>query len=197
MPIHMAAMAELAYHTEAFVRHETTTHFGYEECIWHAKGGTEMFVARHESYILISFRGTKGIRDILTDLFFSQTSAPGDADDGNDRRGHRGFKGALEDVWNLIMGDLSNIPNHRDLKIFLTGHSLGAAIAQLAGYRLDALGENVAGIYAFGSPRIGNKHFAKTYQERLGTRTFPHINNKDIITSIPPAGQATGNLKNR
>ena len=74
---------------------------------------------------------------------------------------HRGFKAALSEVWTSLEKHISNL-HRNNLKIWLTGHSLGAALATLAADRLG----NAQGLYTFGSPRIGDRDFKNQYLEQ-------------------------------
>lgn len=45
-------------------------------------------------------------------------------------------------------------------KLYITGHSMGAAIATLAAIHLQQDGMPVESLYTFGCPRVGNQAFA-------------------------------------
>tara|TARA_B100000212_G_scaffold31527_1_gene20609 strand:- start:441 stop:863 length:423 start_codon:yes stop_codon:yes gene_type:complete len=65
-------------------------------------------------------------------------------------------------------------------QIYITGHSLGAALATLVAGRLN--NPDVV-LYTFGSPRVGNGKWNKCQK-------FKHYrfrNNNDLVTRIPPA----------
>ena len=51
--------------------------------------------------------------------------------------------------------------------IYVTGHSLGAAIAQIFAYELALAGYPVEGIWTFGAPRAGNRAFAESYESAV------------------------------
>jgi pimeloyl-ACP methyl ester carboxylesterase len=81
-----------------------------------------------------------------------------------------------------------------DKKVWLTGHSLGAALAVCTAHRLRAFGGvEVQGVITFGSPRIGNQRFVEAYQP-LHARTQRWNNFGDVIAGLPPAhpGHLTG-----
>jgi hypothetical protein len=65
---------------------------------------------------------------------------------------------------------------------------LGAALATLAADRLAAENVPVAGVYTFGSPRVGDGAFARTFTDRLGDRCFRFVNAADVVTRVPPPG---------
>jgi len=68
----------------------------------------------------------------------------------------------------------------------VTGHSLGGAIAVLtaAELSLEEYDYNLATVYTYGKPRVGNKKFAKWFDDRL--EEFRIIHYKDIIPANPP-----------
>jgi triacylglycerol lipase len=68
-------------------------------------------------------------------------------------------------------------------RIWFTGHGLAAGIATLAAYhyRLRA-----AGIYTFGSPRIGNGVFAGLFGPAFQERSVRYVHDHDIVTHVPP-----------
>ena len=61
------------------------------------------------------------------------------------------------------------LAEHPDAELLLTGHSLGGAVATLAGQRLIDLGvaPSRTHVVTFGAPAVGNRAFAKTYGKRL------------------------------
>lgn len=73
--------------------------------------------------------------------------------------------------------------------IFVTGHSLGAAVAALCAVELGAssqsLGFPIAGVYTYGEPRVGNDQFAKFYM--TGTQVSWRVTHwRDIVPHLPP-----------
>jgi hypothetical protein len=130
------------------------------------------------------------------------TQVPGDL--------HLGFWTALGQVWgdteapppvwpaNPASGSRSSVPDcvrefqdaqHPKL-VWITGHSLGGALATMAAARLVGEGvlrpEQIGGIYTFGQPRVGDAHFAQAYA--LGARHFRVVHDNDVVTQVPPEG---------
>jgi predicted lipase len=70
--------------------------------------------------------------------------------------------------------------------VFVTGHSLGGALATLAALDLRiSLGLPDVRVVSFGSPRVGNDIFSKWFEEEIGPHwRFTH--NRDIVPSVPP-----------
>ncbi|MFK8021447.1 MAG: Mbeg1-like protein, partial [Pseudomonadales bacterium] len=167
----MADMAELVYHdwscdssvedrlidpTGMVCVEPQLQSWGYS-AQWIQKSNVSAFIASKDDHTIIAFRGTDDLPDVITDLsvrFVQREFYKGKV--------HRGFDGDLAQVWNDLAEHIVQLPDSQ--RIILVGHSLGAALAQLAAYRIEAeLGYEVKGIYAYGSPRIGNKQFAKHY----------------------------------
>lgn len=90
---------------------------------------------------------------------------------------HKGWSGALEKIWDKVVDSLKkNVPT--DCPLFITGHSLGAALATLA-----ASLTLPRALYTYGSPRIGDNDFAATLSSVPAYRV---VNNRDVVTTVPP-----------
>lgn len=179
----LADLSELVYHREGYVRAELRR-YGFESFTWIespatgiAGPSTQAFVAAKADCGIVGFRGTREFQDYLTDfrLDGKPLGAAGTV--------HRGVAEALESVWDLLLEKVIALGPERP--IFVTGHSLGAALAQLAALRLTRAGVRVAAVYGFGSPRLGDKAFGVAYDRALKDRSFLHVNHLDIITTVP------------
>ena len=97
---------------------------------------------------ILIFRGSVNTKNIWTDIDIRPTM--------NDELGvylHRGFK----DAANWLHEDIKK--NYKlEKTVYLTGHSLGGAVAQIIGLWLDNDGYNVQ-IYTFGSPKVSTTFF--------------------------------------
>ena len=155
---------------------------------------TQCFVASDDRFAIVAFRGSEGrLRDgdvypgyIWADWVTNFSFWPEPWEKGG--KVHRGFKAALAEIWTDLEAYLSEL-RMNNLKIWLTGHSLGAALATLAADRCDG----VQGLYTFGSPRVGDKVF----NEAFNVNTYRFVNNSDIVTKVPPSGmfKHVGELK--
>lgn len=52
--------------------------------------------------------------------------------------------------------------------------------------RLGGKPEDIASIYTFGSPKVGDQQFATVYNSLLKDKTFRIVNHRDIVTTLPP-----------
>lgn len=165
---------------------------------------TQVALLANSRVIIVAFRGSEGppagIRDWLTNL--GSGGMFRDTPDGwGPGRVHRGFYNALrtkyQDVraWVRERRRGSNPP-----KVFLTGHSLGGSLATLCAYRFQKVGGiDVAGVYTFGAPRVGDMIFQTLYDscatgnnQRLGQKTFRWVRNNDFAARLPIVGSSSG-----
>ncbi|MEZ5040820.1 MAG: lipase family protein [Saprospiraceae bacterium] len=175
----LADFSHLAYFGPQYIEMQLKQ-WGYDTFRWieDKETDTQVFVAGRGDHLIVSFRGTSSGKDALVDLNFLKTDAF-----GGRGRVHRGFNGALNGVWDNLLATANSLG--RDKKMFICGHSLGAALAQLAAHRFALESFNVANVYVYGSPRVGNRAFKEAYNELLEAKTFLHINHEDIVTQIP------------
>lgn len=142
---------------------------------------------------ILAFRGTPldrfDVQDVVSDAKALPVAFPGGG------KVHKGFLKGLDSVWDQVQSRLASLKG-TDKSLFITGHSLGAAIATLAAARITmtpALAEvrpNLHGLYTIGSPMVGNLDFAKKFTAAVGEQPFPVVrirNHNDIVTRTPGA----------
>ena len=153
-----------------------------------SRGHTQAFLLRKEGAIFVSFRGTETENpwDWRIDADLTPSVDPVLGEPGG--LIHRGFSVALDSVWTDLTELLQDWNPGTPSRLWLTGHSLGAALAELAAVRLAARGAPmaVAGVYGFGKPRVGNAGFAKLAGELLADRNFWIVNHLDLVPRLPP-----------
>ncbi|WP_250295595.1 TomO hydrophobic C-terminal domain-containing protein [Wolbachia endosymbiont of Oedothorax gibbosus] len=105
---------------------------------------------------------------------------------------HLGFYSVFENSWESLYGILKGYANDqgleiRDLKINLTGHSMGGAVANIAALCLSVT-ENVKNLHVatFGAPRVFDCDAAKVCNELFGRKTIRVVDRSDFIPSLPP-----------
>ena len=139
-----------------------------------------------EPYVVIAFRGTeRKVSDWLTDARAVPTQEGA-------MKVHTGFlealtinkgedeKTALDKVKEILSRPETKDAKGEPLPLFITGHSLGGALALLT-TRLVAPDVNGA-CYTFGAPRIANYE----YFERIKTPVYRVVNSSDIVPRVPP-----------
>jgi len=175
----LADAALLAYWSASEIE-KRCTDAGFTKVEPLAAKDTEGFVASNPNFAIVSFRGTEPdkLRDILADvtLALKPWKVAGECV-------HEGFEHALEVVWSDLLGALRPL---RDRPIWFTGHSLGAALATLAGDRyLVECRLAPAGIYTYGSPLLGDRAFADGFNSRHANRSFRFVNDQDSVATVP------------
>lgn len=173
----LADFSNLAYFDKTFVNEQLEL-WGYKLLYWleDKESDAQGFVAGKDDYVIICFRGTNSITDVVYDVWFLKT--PAYAGQG---KVHKGFQKALESIWPQLIKKID-----KNTRLFVAGHSLGGAMAILAAHQLTLENYTVAGVYTYGSPRVGNRDFKKAYDELLKDKTFLHINFTDIVPTAPP-----------
>ena len=158
---------------------------------FHGKS-TQCYAAHNDEFALVAFSGTdmrerggNGAVDALTDWLVNLTFDT--TDSGHGGRVHRGFKQALDEVWNPEDRDEEErLKPYLDgvceagRKVWFTGHSLGGALATLAAGRYDHAPE----LYTFGSPRVGDRAYAKG----LNLSAYRFVNGRDVVPRVPLKG---------
>jgi len=156
------------------------------------KGSTQLMWAEHSTLplVIVAFRGTEfqdGAEDLWADLAIGKDPF---YDWGEV---HHGFSTALESVMPLLNEKLAEIEG-TDTRIWVTGHSLGAALATLFTARMlhdneiGASDHNIVGTYTFGSPRVGDEDFRIRFEELAVAHeasVWRFRNDRDVVTRIP------------
>ena len=138
--------------------------------------GTQAILVRSEEFVVLAFRGTEmtSPKDIETDFKINQILS------GTKGRVHQGFKEAFEAISSKVMIFLKK-DEYLKMPLFLTGHSLGGALATVATKNIKHEG-GLAACYTFGSPKVGDEEWA----EGIKTPIYRLVNALDIVTMIPP-----------
>ena len=92
---------------------------------------------------------------------------------------HSGFKQHYDDAECLIEEALNN-EHVKGKPLFITGHSLGGAVASIATKRLNA-DRTIAACYTFGSPRVGNE----VWVSQIKSPIYRIVNSADFVPTMP------------
>ncbi len=178
----LAELSLLAYNRPEFIESELRK--AHLELVKPVLNGpsTQGFVAEGDSFVVVAFRGTEifvpgkdslealrgAVVDTLADANARLVRAPAPAQG----QVHRGFLKALDEVFSRL-GGLSAMGK----PVWLTGHSLGGALAILAAARLPG----VQGVYTFGAPNVGDGNFGSNPR----VRPFRFVHGSDWVTRFP------------
>ena len=148
-------------------------------------GETQGFVCKREvdaerPYLVVAFRGTeKKVSDWLTDSRCTPT-IQGKA------KVHTGFLEAFAVNPNggksvkELLEEILGRPEASKMPLYITGHSLGGALALLA---TKLVAPNVNGAcYTFGAPRVGNYEYFRF----IKTPVYRIVNSADVVPRVPP-----------
>ena len=148
------------------------------------RSNVQAFWAVEGDVALLSFRGTKNTAHWLRDARFIPWGHPWGL-------AHLGFVDGIKDIHDelgLFLNAASGV-NH----IWVTGHSLGGALAVLAAAWIKINGGGrPSSVYTYGQPRVGatqlfGTDFADRFSIELPGRLHRFVNQSDIVTRVPPA----------
>ncbi|CAF1856903.1 unnamed protein product [Brassica napus] len=152
--------------------------------------------------VVIAFRGTEQTKwkDLQTDLMLVPVGLNPERIGGDFKEEvqvHSGFLSAYDSVririislLKMAIGYIDDVAEHEDKwHVYVTGHSLGGALAtllaiELASSQLAKRGAITVTMYNFGSPRVGNKKFADVYNQKVKD-SWRVVNHRDIIPTVP------------
>lgn len=152
----------------------------------HLQYDTDGVVMSNDEVVIIAFRGTEltagwnsALRDFIrTNANFVQAPINGF---GQEVKVHAGFWNAFQEVRDYI---ITLVKKHRTSgqKVWVTGHSLGAAQAVLTAITLQTKKIPVQGLYTYGCPRVGNDQFARLFPKMNVQR---YVYALDLVPMLP------------
>jgi len=165
-------------------------------------------------FAILAFRGTEQDSvDILTDINCATRLFPNEnllesisATQNDKLYAHSGFLTGLQHIWGSALppgiselypeaewkGDqgVSNAICElaQDASLYITGHSLGGALATLAAYKalIYSSQKAVTALYTFGAPRVAKRSFVRAIQVELNGRFYRIVNHLDVVPRLPP-----------
>jgi hypothetical protein len=181
----MASMAHLAYDRfedsriarKLFIAKLQGGGFKLIKTFYSKETDTQAFLAEsNDGYAVLAFRGTEISKrqDMKIDAQAMKVSVL-------DGRIHAGFRLAYDSIAKEIEKSIVKL---KDTPLYITGHSLGAALATVATQRLEhhlKIREMIAACYTFGSPRVGDSHYDIEFKSPI----YRVVNTTDIVTVIP------------
>lgn len=161
----------------------------------------QAFWAETDNLVIIAFRGTEQdnpidwATDIAASFQVNHEFLPFWR-----RNVHKGFEQSLAVIapWleQKVNALFENNPNAHKIPIFLTGHSMGGALATLVmttwlERNLVVAPQkrlNLKAVYTYGTPRIGNLNFATHFTQLATTEPvglYRIVNKRDFVTKAP------------
>eukprot|EP01087_Luapelamoeba_hula_P013427 TRINITY_DN3833_c0_g1_i4.p1 TRINITY_DN3833_c0_g1~~TRINITY_DN3833_c0_g1_i4.p1 ORF type:complete len:559 (+),score=106.49 TRINITY_DN3833_c0_g1_i4:147-1823(+) len=184
----------LSYRSPSDVERVAKNIWGYDHCafIENKSTDTQAFGMADESCVIVGFRGTQEMSDWLTNLKFAQET-PWKAH--KKYKVHKGFNSAFKSIIDqvevFVRAHQINSEGQQ-LPVFLTGHSLGGALANLCFAHFTFWDKEpipVQGVYTFGQPRVANPALVDALATLSEHTAYYRItNNNDIVPGVPSRG---------
>lgn len=174
--LYLAHASDVAYHrapaVAALERLGLEAH-AFRDKVTRARG----FLGLCDTHAVLAFRGTEPVTlpNWLTDAFVRLVECG-----EYHGRVHYGFSAVLRRAWGKVEKILAEAG---DRPLYLTGHSMGGALAVLTACRLADMGRPPVAVYTYGAPRIGDPAFCEKYS----LPTYRIVNRLDLVPEIPLA----------
>ena len=167
---------------------------GTENPIIIERAGSVTVAFQYHDVVFISMRGTESFKDWRKNLKFRKITPSRYVRDESKVKLHKGFYFEVDSFMDTLVAEIRE-RGWQDKKIYITGHSLGGALAALTyALRIDGFHYfyddylyhrkgllNIVSCYTFGMPRWGNEaaieHFPSPYHVFVSN---------DIVPSLPP-----------
>jgi hypothetical protein len=163
----------------------TPRHWGFNEVelIGKPKYGAFGFFASREELNILAFRGTNSFREALSNAFFLPSSYQPLGFSG---AGHHGMMHHFKRLLKESEAILKRHDPEKAKPIYITGHSLGGAMALLHALHFVKNGWKVAGVYTSAQPHVGDAAFYEEVAARLPRRYFRMVQSDDPTPRVPP-----------
>lgn len=174
---------------------------------------THVLVVDGVDRIVIAFKGTTSTKNLKTDInmFYSNARSllptrlgeddpEGDADALRNpilrnklwrwAKVHKGFATAYGAVGPELLATVKRLQSEHRRPVFLTGHSLGGALATVCSLDLHMrLGMTRREIFVstFGAPRVGNRSFQRIYDDNVPIH-WRIVVGPDVVAKLPKIG---------
>lgn len=180
----LAVACQLAYASRSVVR-DTVRRWGWTtlDVVSKKKGrdiDTQCFLMEHDRDLVVAFRGSDSGADWFANFQASQDPGP-----FRSTGAHEGFQDALYPAVIALTQHVRRA-GASDQRVWITGHSLGGALASLYAGMLLENRLDVYGLYTFASPRPGSPRFADQLNDRIRGPHYRVVNDGDVVPHVPP-----------
>ncbi|MGL4819567.1 MAG: lipase family protein [Bacilli bacterium] len=140
------------------------------------------YILENDEAWIVVFRGSVSDGNWLADADITQSVFPFIRDGGYV---HNGFLEIYASCRNELIDLCSSMPF--DKKLYITGHSLGGALATLFAVEIaNALRNCNQSLITFASPKVGDKQFAQQANLLL-EESYRFVNLNDLVPLLPPS----------
>lgn len=171
----LAHCAELAYEDDVTIISNWARLQGFDSPTSFNQGNIQGFWVTTTDIALLVFRGTSNLGQWVRDARLLPVSHPWG-------RVHKGFLDGVAQVEEDLGGFYKAASQTKH--VWITGHSLGGALAVLAAARLVMQGI-APSVYTYGQPRIGLAGFRDRFDSELPRHLWRLINQSDIVARLP------------
>lgn len=194
--VYLARACELAYLPEQAGRPAFKESLGLDAALVQVDN-TEAYVGESDDAVVVAFRGSEspdsldGFKDWLVTnannfLVLPEGRIGTDfAAAGIGARFHKGFMEALAEVWDPLFAATDAALRLEERPLWVTGHSLGGALALLAAWRFQQQFLNVHAVITFGAPMVGNDLAAQAFEREFPGKIFRYVDTLDIVPLLP------------
>ena len=158
---------------------------------------TQAWLGEDDANVVVAFRGTEsattldGLKDILLTDAMNLLVVP-EGRLGHDlsaagvgARFHKGFVDAIAEIWEPLVAAVETTLKSCDRPLWITGHSLGGALALLAAWLFKRRFLPVHEVCTFGAPMIGNREACAAFDREFAGCIFRYVNGRDPVPKLP------------
>lgn len=184
----LAQISEAAYQ-DGPVLDATLHKWGFKTQRDFSDGSMYACVASNEKIIVVGFRGTNAneIGDWIADAKILR-------DRVQHGQIHRGFYQSTKSLLDPLRAEVKAQGGDSKL-VWVTGHSLGGAMALVFAYECLAAGDiKLAGLVTFGQPLVVDKELASYLNQELKGKYLRFVHGGDLVPRVFPTFSHCGNL---
>ncbi len=182
----LANCSSIAYMPPVFAEEELRQR-GYTDVQTLNFGSALGYVATLDDVAVIMFRGTNPPE--IQDWYVNLNNKAYASEHGPV---HAGFWGSYDALHSQVVEVLRQKQLQR---VWITGHSLGGALAVVCSYRLSSEKiTEISGVMTFGQPRVGSKEFCRHMESELPAKMVHFVNENDLVPRVPRSFDHFGSL---
>lgn len=145
-------------------------------------------ISHAKKAIILAFRGTIGFVQILMEAEYAMFQTKIKVSGGGNVCAY--FNDAFFKLWdNGMKAEFEKLKKlYPDYELWVTGHSMGAAIATVGAHVIGAeklFDTNRMKVITFGEPRVGDRDFMIAH-DKLFPYNYRVTHGRDIVTHVPP-----------